>query len=368
LEVENPWAAPEVLVNPAALAKVTASAKEAEMVNPNVNYVYGTAAQVAKQKLILGDQTEVPFDILIAATGFLLPGILPPLGISAEDRAAEVTAKADAIKKAKNVAVAGGGHVGIECAGYLAGATAGQVTLYAAGSALVADEPSVYGQSYQAELEKLGVQIKFNTRVVSHEGSTLKVQDVNGTAAEASADVFIPAFAKSSTTWLKEGDFAGALTEGGQVRVNAYLQSDEYPNLFAIGATNNVLEASIMPHIGKQAKAIALNVAHVVKKEPLTSEVVAGSRHPWYAKVGPKFGAWRPDVIAEEDLMMASCLKCCGCPFNICCPCFCCAATCGPFSPMCCGYCCGAPEGEGVGDTCHALAAFAMGKEYGVKQ
>jgi len=87
---------------------------------PGVNYKYGVAESVdavGKQVKLKDDSEPVSYDALIVATGFDIPLLYPRLGVSLQDRKVEIQKASDAIKKATNVVVAGGGIVGLELAG-----------------------------------------------------------------------------------------------------------------------------------------------------------------------------------------------------------------------------------------------------------
>jgi len=123
--VEWPIPMTMVLVNPELHPKALHN-NPAKYEVKGVNYVYGVAESVDTSKKIVnlaGDISsteaakQIPYDILIVATGFHMPLIYPGLGVTLESRMEEVRRVADVIAKANTCVVAGGGVVGLEMVG-----------------------------------------------------------------------------------------------------------------------------------------------------------------------------------------------------------------------------------------------------------
>jgi NADH dehydrogenase FAD-containing subunit len=359
---EAPWGGPIALAEPELHGKFTDFTKTVA-----ANVVYGVATKVANTAVEVtplggGASFSIPFDFLVAATGFKMPTILPTPGESWAARSAHVGAVYKAATSGGHVVVAGGGLIGVELAGNLCEALAkaksgGRVTLVASSDALLPGYPVRVQASAKATLERLGATVVCGAKVTSHAATTLAPSaaapfDValsSGTTVGGVA-CFVPSFAaRAETAWL-EGAPGVALdpNAGYRVVVDAHLcgASNPGPQVFALGGCAALKEPWLgAPKMVAQAKTVAANLVRAAKGQPLKLHqegepaitmppVVQVGRHTWVALV--------PEVMGPPGNM----LLCCGPPFNALCPCYACAACCGP-----CGgpgnalWACGAPCG-----------------------
>jgi NADH dehydrogenase FAD-containing subunit len=121
---------------------------------------------------------EVPFDVLVAATGSSFPVLTETPGQSKEERQKEIDQVSEALLSGKDVVIAGGGSTGVELAADVlenlpADSRKGKVTLICSSDRLLADQPTSYSQRSKEIIEELGGVIIFNDRVVSHQESTI---------------------------------------------------------------------------------------------------------------------------------------------------------------------------------------------------
>jgi NADH dehydrogenase FAD-containing subunit len=302
---------------------------------------------------------QVPFDILVAATGFSFPTILETPGQSKEERQKEVDDVSSAILSGNKVVIAGGGVTGVEFVADLLEEIPeekrkGAVTLVCSSEELLAGQPSHYREVSKKVLEDLGAEIIFNDRVSSHDETTISsdsffVELKSGKTLECHA--FIPSYARGPNSgWLKssgEGDPlpSDLLDERGKVVVDDYLQSTVYDKLYAIGAVNSLKEAPVFMNVDEQAKTVGANIAN-----PKSKKHKPGVENAVYQKVGTEtYAMLIPENMPAPGLCNICCYWC-GFPCNLLCPCFCCAICLG-VDPMTCGTCCGPPEGKGFAKT-----------------
>lgn len=342
--------------------------------------VYGTAVGCSDGVLAVQqlkengkDIVEVPFDILVAATGSSLPVVTETPGQSTEERQAEIDMFASALTSGESVVIAGGGAVGVELAGDILEALPvnsrkGKVTLVCSADRLMLDQPASYGEGCKIQLEALGCTILFKDRVTSHSesivassGKSVGLELKSGKILECHA--YVAAYSRgASTAWLTtpHGEEVGLpsqlLNDRGQVVVNEFLQSTAYEKLFAVAATNDRKEIALFMNVEAEAKTAAANIM-----KPNSSKALPGLEHAVYQVVGhDTYATLMPENLPMPGCFTTLCCQWCGFPCNLLCPCFCCAAVCGPVDPMTCGYCCGAPEGAGLPKTLMAV------KEMGV--
>jgi hypothetical protein len=138
--------------------------------------------------------------------------------------------------------------------------------------------------------------------------------------------------------------------------VNDYLQSPNYDKLYALMATNSRKEPALIMNVEAQAKTAAANIL-----KPNSAKVAPGVEHAVYQLVGhDTFATIIPENMPMPAACATLCCQWCGFPFNLLCPCWCCAVVCGPVDPLTCGYCCGKPEGSGLGKTLKGSKQMGM--------
>lgn len=345
--------------------------------------VYGVAVACTDGALSVrtleGSSTkEVPFDILVCATGSALPVVCATPGQSQTERQSEIDAVQKLLLSGKNVVIGGGGAVGVELAGDVlemrqkkGTAGSGTVTLVSSSSTLLPDQPSHYGERAKDVLEQLGCKIVLEDRVVSHSDSVLEtVELVLKSGTKLSCDAYVAAYSRgASTSWLTTAPASSAALKSsmvdpkGQVIVDDYLQSTVYDKLFALGATNNRKEIALGMNCEAQAKTVVANIL-----KPKSTPVPSGLEHAVYQIVGHDTAAFfMPENLPMPAFCSTLCCQWCGFPFNILCPCWCCAVVCGPADPLTCGYCCGPPDHPGLARTMNKLkdlGAMASSMQY----
>jgi NADH dehydrogenase FAD-containing subunit len=325
---------------------------------------------------------QVLFDVLVGATGSAFPVLTETPGQSTKDRQKEIDQVSGALLSGKQVVIAGGGATGVELAadvleGLPAESRKGKVTLICSTDRILRDQPLYYSERATRVLEELGATILFNERVVSHTESTMATKEEpvvhlklkSGKSLDAEA--YIAAFSRGAntlwlTTALPDGSSnlpAKLLNERGQVVVDDYLKSTAYAKLYALGAASSRTEPTIVPNLEAQAKTVAANII-----KPNSTKQAPGIEHAIYQVVGHQtFSMMVPENLPMPAPVATLCCQWCGFPFNLLCPCWCCAVTCGPANPMTCGWCCGAPEGQGLAQTImnlHAMKLFAGNTGY----
>lgn len=305
---------------------------------------------------------QVPFDVLVAATGLYFPILTEVPGQSISQRQGEIDRVSKLLLSGKNVVIAGGGATGVELAADVA-EEKGKVTLICSSDRLLADQPPYYGERCKQVLEEMGATVVFNERVKSHSESVLPADDNTKITLELTSGkqfdchAYVAAYARGiNTKWLtteppNKGNEGGLpdklLNEKGQVVVNEYLQSTVYDKLFSLGAANSWKGGSLTANIEKEATVVAANIC-----KPKSKQAVPGMEHASYQVVGhDTFGTVVPESLPLPACCATLCCGWCGFPCNLLCPCFCMAVVCGPVDPMTCGWCCGRPEGAGLTKT-----------------
>jgi len=151
-----------------------------------------------------GDATkDVKYDSLIIASGTTSASPIWTLHDDHKKSEAAITALYDSLATATNVLIAGAGPVGVETAGEIAVAhPTTKITLLAPSTSLLPSLPPAMGTKAQKALEKLGVNIRPNTRLETDTNGVVKLSD----GSTESPDVFIDATGPRiiNTSWLPE--------------------------------------------------------------------------------------------------------------------------------------------------------------------
>ena len=215
--------------------------------------------------------------------------------------------------------------------------------------------PERVSEKLKVRLEKLGAQIIFNDQLISHLETTLSSDESlkpalrSGTALECTA--YIASYSQGvNNSWLTtphEGVkplSATILNEHGQVIVDEYLDSKEYPSFYALGVTNSKGICNVLYNCQKQVKAVAENIF----SPKSATDGPHALTDPFFVCVGHDHA-----IIVLENLPMPAicstiCCIWCGYPCNLLCPCVLCGVIGGVSDPMVCGMCCSDPEGAGT--------------------
>lgn len=360
--VEWPLAAPVFLVDPSKHDKAIAPNSSTFQV-PGVNYIYGVVegVDVAAKRVIIKGGAPVAYDALIVATGFRMPVIYPDVGVSLDERKAEVQRVGDAIKNAKCVVIGGGGPVGLELAGDIRieypNRIDKKVVLLCRGG-LLSQWPEANQQKVATRLEKMGIDVMVGGDGPTEcrlEPGTVKVGD-----KDLAYDIYLPAFSQGpNTTFLQKCD--GVLDAKGGIDVNEFMQSKACPEIFAVGCSN-VPEWVGMPKLEQQWKDATANVAAMLggKKLKPHKEGLPFMKLPVALVLGhgPKGYAYLDFNNMPPPLKVCCCCGYGG--FPCCPPCWSCC-LCGGCGACPCGYCCGPPEGSGTAKFFGKMAFMSSG-------
>jgi NADH dehydrogenase FAD-containing subunit len=321
---------------------------------PKVAYTYGVVQGVdtkAKELRLAGGET-VPYDALIVATGFGVPLVYPSLGVSLEDRKAEVQRVGDAIKQSKCVVVAGAGPIGLELAGDIRVEYPDKKVVLLSRGRVLGQWPETKRYKVEAQLRKMEIDVVGVSAGAPTEPSlqpgTVKTDD-----GDLAYDVYLPAFSLGPNTKFLEGGggvTGSGLTEPGtgRVDVNEFLQSRACPEIFAVGVSNAPAPFVGLAKLQTQWEDAAANVVALLSGKPLKKhkEGAAFMKLPPLVLVGhgPRGYGW-----LDFGNLPPPCKLCCCCGFAgfpCCPPCWPCCA-CGGCGACPFGYCCMPPEGTG---------------------
>ncbi|KAI6861442.1 hypothetical protein D0864_02493 [Hortaea werneckii] len=244
-----------------------------------------------------GGSETIDYYALVIATGVRSPTPLTTLQgnyTTSQQALEELNTK---LASAKEIVISGGGPVGVETAGEIGTHLGGKanITLIAGSDKLLPVLRKSLSDKAQRQLEKLGVQVKFGTKVTgadstSEDGKT-EVQLDNG--EKIAADVYIPAFGvQPNTEFLPEklkGSGGYVATNGKTLRVDA-----AGPRVYAAGDVSAVDKGGVL-NLYSSIPVLGANVSHDLLSEAGLSAVpeksyVRKDGETQLVPVGPKTG------------------------------------------------------------------------------
>jgi len=360
--VEWPLAMTVCLVQPELHDKALATDASKFQVK-GVNYKYGVAESVdtaAKVVQLRDNAGAVPYDALIIATGFKMPLIYPGVGVTLQERKAEVRKVGDAIKGATSCVVAGGGLVGLELAGDIRIQYPDKKISLLCRGGVLGQWPQAHRSKVEAQLQRMNIEVVTGASDAPTE-SSLDAGKIMFGDKELAYDVFIPAYSQGPNTSFLTSAAPAVLDGNGSIDVNEFLQAKACPEIFAVGVSN-IKEWVGMPKLEGQWTSATKNVIGLLNGKPLTAhkENLPFMKLPVATNIGhgPKGYAWLDFNQMPPPL---KCCCCCGYGGFPCCPpcwpcCMCAGLGCCP-----CGVCCGPPEGKGTSTFFGKMAFMSSG-------
>lgn len=212
----------------------------------------------------------------------------------------------EALGKAKDVLVIGGGAAGVEYAAYIAAAfPAAKVTLVHGGDALFNNAPGAaarFKADIRQKLTALGVEIVLNEMLALPKDEDLSIpkrrtltSTVTGRQYTSDVQIVAIGFSKINSEPFQASPWAAHLTKGG-IKVNSFLQVEGVPQVFAAGDVANVQGPS--GPVGKmagnarfQATAAAHNILKLIEQGP-RAELAPFTPLPFmmFVALGPHHG------------------------------------------------------------------------------
>jgi len=313
---------------------------------PGVTYKYAIAESVdtkAQNVKLVGGET-VPYDALIVATGFKMPLLYPGMGVTVDERKAEVKAVGDAIYKSECIVVAGGGPCGLELAGDIKGQYPSKKVVLACRNGVLAQWPDKHKNKVLAALKKMNIDVKNGVEDAPTD-ACLQPGKLKFADGDFAYDVFLPCYAQGPNTKFLPVEM---VDEKGGILVDENLQSTVAKSVFAVGVSN-VKEPFVgMPKLEPQWISVCSNIVLNFAGKPMKkhSEGMPFMKLPPLTLIGHgPSGYGFIDCDNVPPPLKLCC--CCGYAGFPCCPCCwpCCA--CGGCGACPLGYCCGPPEGKG---------------------
>ncbi|KAJ7438338.1 hypothetical protein FB451DRAFT_1152111 [Mycena latifolia] len=239
----------------------------------SVQSIHQTAGE-RKGVLTLGSGQQVPYDILVLATGLSWedPIAFPD---SAEDVKSYVAASREKFAGAQSYLLVGGGAIGCELAGELKDIWPEKEVSIVHGQRLLLNDtyPDKFRTAVAGGLTERGIKLHLNefAENVPTEAGPGTVLTRGG--RELSADLIVKTTGPThpNTAFIKKSLDPAALTSAGFVKVKPTLQLVDYPNIFAAGDIVDWKEQKQALKATAHAKTVTKNVLSLINGGALKS-------------------------------------------------------------------------------------------------
>ncbi|TCD68495.1 hypothetical protein EIP91_010670 [Steccherinum ochraceum] len=218
----------------------------------------------------LDNGETVAYDALVLSPGSTWPG---PVGFPDDHNAlrAQLTEWRARFAAAKEIAVVGGGAVGIELAGEIRDVfPSKKIYLVHAASQLLND---VYPDHFRSFLAKIvtrrNIELVLGDRLEVPPEGTVGVTTQNGRSLP-NVDLVVPCFGPKPNTGFISSLGPSVLTERGFVKVNRTLEVQGHPGVFAMGDVCDLPEQKQLGKNGWHTPVVAANLQSFLAGQPLT--------------------------------------------------------------------------------------------------
>ena len=235
-----------------------------------------------------------PYDYLIISSGSTYNTPIKEKNLVIASRANELRSYAHQLQEAGSILIIGGGLVGVELAAeIIARYPAKKITLVHAAAELLERNPARARQSAQKFLERRGVTILLNERVVSFK----KKEFITDKKTILTADLaFLCTGIKPNYEFLKK-NFAVCLNDRNNLVVNDFLQLPGHAAIFAAGDITAIAEEKTAQNAEKQAQVVVKNIYHLERQQPLVAY------HSLPRVMVISLGEWRGIVVYKNYVL-----------------------------------------------------------------
>ncbi|KAF8189787.1 FAD/NAD(P)-binding domain-containing protein [Mycena galopus ATCC 62051] len=239
----------------------------------NGTFVQDSVSSIQEKALTLGSGQQVPYDILILASGLSWsdPIAFPD---SVEGMNTYLTRSHERFAGAGSYLLVGGGAVGCELAGELKDIWPEKEVTIVHGQRLLLNDtyPDRYRRSAADHLTRRGVKMQLDDIVEDFPAEAGPITILTRGGVKLSADLVVKTTgaARPNTAFITSFD-ADALTSTGFVKVKPTLQLLNHPNIFAAGDIVEWKEQKQAIKAGAHAKIVTQNVLNSINGKALKS-------------------------------------------------------------------------------------------------
>lgn len=267
--------------------------------NASSKFVQGKVKMVGESKVVLENDTEIPFDYLVYCAGAKYGLPFKADGASKKESVNFFSGLSDAVQKAEKIVLVGGGPVGIETAAEIKFKYAEkEVTVVHSRPTLLTS--SITDKSKERLLKKaegmgikfvLGERLQIPTELkgkIYHVGQQSLKTD-KGTMIESDLTIICTGTGSFNSDPIKALS-SDLVDEKGQVKVKPTLQVDgKYSNIFSLGDVAATGSAKMVVYVMEQAPIVSSNIVSLIRNNgKKLKEYTAKEDNAVAISLGPK--------------------------------------------------------------------------------
>jgi NADH dehydrogenase FAD-containing subunit len=232
----------------------------------HISVVTDDLIQVNPQFVETGRE-KLYYDILVISTGIDYPIFLKNKNnVFTLTCCLDARAIHDKIRDASRTLVIGGGLIGTEIAGELVTKSSNkEIVIVHPHERLIERNPVRASHYTRKFLEKHGAKIIFGEQIVEHENGVF----VTDKGKRVEADVAVWCAGIECNPWFMKDFSRTIIADRNALKVNEYLQLDEYPGIFVGGDINSINEEKTAANAERHARLIVRNIDRILKNKPL---------------------------------------------------------------------------------------------------
>ncbi|WP_343054505.1 FAD-dependent oxidoreductase [Pararobbsia alpina] len=255
----------------------------------------GVVASASEHGVVLAGGEAIEADVVIVATGSRYAEPFKPDGDSAAAFNGSIRAAHATLRAADNVAIVGGGAVGVELAGEISTAFPNKsVTLVSNAPALMPGYSAKFSRALQTQLRRKGVQLRLDTRVETLAHRERPHAGILGNdAGDEPRHLIFPALGAQPVTALFREMVGARFDRQGRVIVDGWLRPAGLSRLFSLGDAAATGDPMTIVAITRQAPWLAKTINALLAGRRIES---LAPYKPWPARgilvpLGPQDGA-----------------------------------------------------------------------------
>lgn len=261
--------------------------------------IIGNVKDVTENQVIMNNK-KIKYDYLVVASGSSYNTPFKHSKLYASLRTNELAGYSEQLKKSSHVLIIGGGLVGVELAGELQHYFRDmKITLVSAMPYLLDRMPDKAQEYAQKYLEKKGVELIFEEKIIGNE----KNRFMTDKGREIEADIAFSCTGITPNSNFMKKNLGGLLNERGFVQVDEFLRLKGHGNIFIAGDLTDIKEEKTAQNAERHAKVIVKNIVNSEKNKRL--EEYYTKKNPFVISLGPYNGIFIKGTFAFSGLMPA---------------------------------------------------------------
>ncbi len=228
---------------------------------------------------------KLGFRFLVIAVGSSYPIKIRGKNVFALHSAESALAISKSMRKAENIAIIGGGLIGVELAAEIAVRTGKKITLIDTNDNLLSRNPRKARDYARRFLERRKVSVLTGQRIAARKGNSL----ITSSKGKVKADLAIWCGGISPNTGTISRGFEQSIDEAGYLVVNEFLQARGHDNVFAAGDISALAEEKTAQNAKNHSRVVGKNLRLMLSgKKP--SEKYRLSETTLVISLGPRDG------------------------------------------------------------------------------